>query len=160
MRKEEIKETKEVVVDTRYVAEDGNVFYSQEECEKYEKSALFVAKSKLKLIATTNEDALTVSGCYDDEVEIFDVQTQEDLDNLKIYLHLMLSTHGNRDIDSYFNGSKFGFNDVTFGHEVIIWWDYEKDHFWVYGNGSIDDYIEHTRSLVLKVIEENKKEND
>lgn len=40
MRENEVKETREVVVRTEYVAEDGTVFRSEEECKKYEESAL------------------------------------------------------------------------------------------------------------------------
>ena len=42
MRTNEVRETKEVVVRTEYIAEDGTVFRSEEECKKYEESALFV----------------------------------------------------------------------------------------------------------------------
>mgnify|MGYP000898823865 FL=1 len=40
MRANEVKETREVVR-TEYIAEDGTVFRSEEECKKYEESALF-----------------------------------------------------------------------------------------------------------------------
>ncbi len=154
MRTEEIKETK--VIGTKYIAEDGTVFYSQEECEKYEKSALFVMKAKLKLIADTNEEEFSVGGCYDDAVEVFDVQTQEDLDNLKAYLHLVLSTHGVRNCDDYFNDSEYGFGKVTAGHEVIIWWSYDQDNFWIYGDGSVDAYVDYVKQRALKTIDKYK----
>lgn len=160
MRTEEIKETK--VVGTRYIAEDGTIFLSQEECQKYEKSALFVTRSKLKLIAETNEEEFGVTGCYDDPVEVFDIQTQEDLDNLKAYLYLVLSIHGVRNIDDYFNNSayKHSFVDVTSGHEVIIWWSYDQDHFWTYGDGSIEAYVEHARQEALNAIEKYKAKKE
>ena len=161
MRTEEIKETK--VVGTKYIADDGTEFYSIEECEKYEKSALFVMKAKLKLIADTNEDEFSVGGCYDDAVEVFDVQTREDLDNLKAYLHLVLSIHGVRDFDNYFSkDSSFNFNfaNVTFGHEVIIWWSYDQDHFWVYGNGSIDAYLDYVKQKALNTIDKYKVDKE
>lgn len=159
MRTEEIKETK--VVGTRYVAEDGTIFYSQEECMKYEKSALFVARGKLKLIATTNEADLGLTGCYDDMVEIFDIQTQEDLDNLKAYLHLNLSTHGVRDMDYFFGeNAELGFNNITLGHEVIIWWGYDQDYFTVYGDGSVDAYVNYARERALNVIEKSKPKKE
>ena len=41
MRTNEVKETREVVVRTEYIAEDGTVFRNEEECKKYEESALF-----------------------------------------------------------------------------------------------------------------------
>lgn len=154
MRTEEIKETK--VVGTKYIADDGTEFYSVEDCKKYEQSALFVMRSKLKLIADTNEEEFSVGGCYDDKVEVFDVQTQEDLDNLKAYLHLVLSIHGVRNFDSYFNDSEYSFGNATVGHEIIIWWNYDQDHFWIYGNGSIGDYVEYVRQRALKAIDRYK----
>jgi len=155
MRTEEIKETK--VIGTKYIADDGTVFYSQEECVKYEQSALFVAKSKLKVIANTNEEEMTGSGCYGCEVDVFDVQTQEDLDNLKAYLHLVLSTNNVKDIESDFNDSKYGFVNATYGHEVIVWWSYEQDHFWIYGDGSVDAYVDYAKQLAVNTIEKYKK---
>lgn len=157
MRTEEIKETK--VVGTRYVADDGTIFYSQEECMKYEKSALFVTRSKLKVIATSNEEEFGVTGCYDDAVEVFDIQSQEDLDNLKAYLHLVLSTHGARDMEHYF-GDESSFNSITIGHEVIIWWNYDQDYFWAYGDGSVDAYVNYARERALKVIEKGKPKKE
>ena len=50
MRINEIKETKEVVVKTQYIAEDGTIFYDQEQCKKYEESALFAIQKQLKKI--------------------------------------------------------------------------------------------------------------
>lgn len=158
MRTEEIKETK--VIGTKYIAEDGTAFYDIEECKKYEQSALFVMKAKLKLIAETNEEAFSVGGCYDDEVEVFDVQTQEDLDNLKAYLHLVLSTHGVRNVENYFNNSEYSFGNVTTGHEVIIWWSYDKDNYWVYGDGSIDSYADYVKQKALKAIDRYKADKE
>lgn len=158
MRIEEIKETK--VVGNRYFAEDGTMFYEQEECVKYENSALFVTKSKLKLIAVTDEEELAITGCPDCAVEIFDIQTPEDLDNLKAYLHLVVSIHGGN--MSYCVDSEFGLGGITLGHEVIVWWTYDKDCFCIYGDGSIDAYVDVIRNRALKVIEKNqpKKEED
>ena len=50
MRKNEIKRTVEELVRVEYIAEDGKAFYSEEECKKYEESALFVISNKLKRI--------------------------------------------------------------------------------------------------------------
>lgn len=38
MRINEIKETREVVVRTEYIAKDGTIFKDKEECERYEKT--------------------------------------------------------------------------------------------------------------------------
>ena len=52
MRVNEVKETKtiEEVVRIEYIAEDGQVFRSEEECKKYEESALFAISKELKLL--------------------------------------------------------------------------------------------------------------
>ena len=52
MRKNEIKKTVEEIVGVEYIAEDGTIFNNKEECEKYEKSALFVVSNKLKRLNT------------------------------------------------------------------------------------------------------------
>lgn len=54
MRINEVKETREVVVRTEYVAEDEEVFSTKEECEKYEESAIFVVSKKLKRLHKKN----------------------------------------------------------------------------------------------------------
>ena len=50
MKVNEIKETKTVeeVVRVEYIAEDGQVFRSEEECKKYEESALFAISKQLR----------------------------------------------------------------------------------------------------------------
>ena len=48
MKTNEVKETREVVVRTEYIAEDGTIFRSEEECKKYEESALFAISKELK----------------------------------------------------------------------------------------------------------------
>ena len=154
MRTEEIKETK--VVGTKYIADDGTEFYSVEDCKKYEQSALFVMRSKLKFIADTDQEEFSVDGCCDNGVEGFDIQTQEDLDNLKAYLHLVLSIHGVRNFDSYFDDSEYSFGNATVGHEVIIWWNYDQDHFWIYGDGGIYAYLEYAKQRAFKAIDRYK----
>ena len=52
MRKNEIKKTVEEIIGVEYIAEDGTIFNNEEECEKYEKSALFVVSNKLKRLTT------------------------------------------------------------------------------------------------------------
>lgn len=48
MRTNEIKRTVEEVVRVEYIAEDGTVFSNEEECKKYEESALFAISKELK----------------------------------------------------------------------------------------------------------------
>ena len=168
MRKNDIKRTIEEVVRVEYVAEDGQVFYNEEECRKYEESALFAVSKKLKKLHTrwVSIYDLIENGCEEDEVEIFDVQTEEDLDNLRRYLYLKAMKNGAKenDIKDAFTSadgkrSDFVFDNVTIGHEVLIFWSYESDWFWVYNDGSLEGYFDWIRSNYMKIItpkEENK----
>ncbi len=168
MRKNEIKKTRtiEEVVRTEYVAEDGVVFYNEEECKKYEESALFAVSKKLKKLnkkwASIYE--LIENGCEEDELEIFDVQTEEDLDNLRRYLYLKAMKNGasEKSIKECFTSDgehrvDFVFDNVTIGHEVLIFWAYDNDWFWVYKDGSLDGYFSWIRDRFNKIIasEEN-----
>ena len=54
MKINEVKETREVLVRTEYIAEDGEVFNKREECEKYEESAIFAMSKKLKRLHKKN----------------------------------------------------------------------------------------------------------
>lgn len=151
MRVQNITRTKtiEEIIKTSYIAEDGTVFRTQDECEKYEESALFVVSNKLKRLSTK---VLTYADlnerCPDDEaVEIFDIQTEQDLDNLKQYIRLILSKNeaSENSIMACFNSSNEKWNgrvlnNITVGHEVLIFWNYECDCCWTYLDGSVNGY--------------------
>ena len=151
MRKNEIKKTVEEIVGVEYIAEDGTIFNNKEECEKYEKSALFVVSNKLKRLNTkeTYINDFNDEGSCDCELEIFDVQTEEDLNNLRRYLYLKAITNGatEKGIKDAFTSEdgkreNFVFDNVTIGHEVLVFWSYDKDWFWVYKDGSLNGYFE------------------
>lgn len=154
MKTREIKELQ--VVRVEYIAEDGEVFYRQEDCEQYEKSILFVAKKNLTRLNTEYMSVydLLLEGCDDTEVEVFDIQTEKDLDNLKKYLYLNARQHG----ASEFDLEHSDIQNITIGHEVIIWWSYDKDNFYIQGNGSLDSYLEFIRNN-FKTCLEKKREN-
>ena len=167
MKMNEIKKTVEQVVRVEYIAEDGTVFGSEVECRTYEESALFVISKKLKKLNQkwTSEYALIEAGSDENEVEIFDVQTQEDLDNLKRYLYLKAIKNGASDnsIQECFTSvdgkrNNFVFDNVTYGHEVMVFWSYDDDWFWVYGDGSVDGYCKWIKDRYAKIIapKENK----
>lgn len=163
MRVQNITKTKtiEEIIKTSYIAEDGTVFRTQDECEKYEESALFVVSNKLKRLSTK---VLTYADlnerCPDDEaVEIFDIQTEQDLDNLKQYIRLKLSKNGASDdtIKACFDSpdgkrDDCVINNITIGHEVMIFWDYEEAWCWAYRNGSVDGYVEYQKDCVWNAI--------
>lgn len=169
MKKNEIKTTKtiEEVVRVEYIAEDGTVFYNEEECKKYEESALFAVSNKLKRLTNkwTNQQDFNGNNYEEDELEIFDVQTDEDLENLRRYLYLKAMKNGAsensiKDCFTSKNGNRtnYVFDNVTIGHEVLIFWSYENDWFWVYKNGSLDGYFSWVRDNYNKII--TPKENN
>lgn len=170
MRINEVKETREVLVRKEYVAEDGIVFRSEEECKKYEESALFAISKELKRL--TEKDCVSQSSIndalsYDDKVEIFDVQTERDLENLRRYLYLKMRKNGASEdsVKECFTSkdgmrNKHVFDSVTVGHEVMIFWNYDEDWFWVYNDGSISGYCEFFREKITKLITPKEENAD
>ena len=161
MRKNEIKKTVEEIVGVEYIAEDGTVFNNKEECEKYEKSALFVVSNKLNRLNTkeTYINDFNDEGSCDCELEIFDIQTEEDLNNLRRYLYLKAITNGatEKGIKDAFTSDdgkreNFVFDNVTIGHEVLVFWSYDKDWFWVYKDGSLNGYFESLKERYDKIV--------
>ncbi len=168
MKKNEIKRTIEEVVRVEYIAEDGQVFSSEDECKKYEESALFVVSKKLKKLNSewASIYELIENGCEEDELEIFDVQTEEDLDNLRRYLYLKAIKNGASDkyIQDAFTSEDgkrkdFVFDGVTIGHEVLIFWSYENDWFWVHKDGSLDGYCSWIKDKYNKIIASKENNN-
>lgn len=170
MIKNEIKrtETIEKVVRVEYVAEDGQVFSSEEECRKYEESALFAVSSKLKKLTSkwTSQTDFNGNSYDEDELEIFDVQTEEDLENLRRYLYLKAMKNGasEKSIKECFTSvdgkrENHVFDSVTIGHEVLVFWSYENDWFWVYKDGSLDGYFSWVRDNYTKIITPKEDNN-
>ena len=160
MRVNEVKETREVVVRTEYIAEDGTVFRNEEECKKYEESALFAINKELKRTTEkVSQSDINDNLSYEDMVETFDVQTERDLENLRRYLYLKMRKNGASEdsVKECFTSkdgkrSNYVFDNVTTGHEVMIFWNYDEDWFWVYGDGSINGYCEFFRNKLTKLI--------
>lgn len=167
MKKNEIKRTIEEVVRVEYIAEDGAVFYDEQECRKYEESALFMVSKKVTKLTHkwTSVCDLTNEGSDDCELEIFKVDTKEDLDNLRRYLYLKALKNGARedDISQCFTSvdgkrADYVFDNVTAGHEVMVFWSYDADWFWVYKDGSMNGYFEWLKEQYTNIItpKENK----
>lgn len=170
MRINEVKETREVLVRTEYVAEDGIVFRSEEECKKYEESALFAISKELERL--TEKDCVSQNDInddlsYDDKIEIFDVQTERDLENLRRYLYLKMRKNGAsegsaKECFTSTDGmrNKHVFDSVTVGHEVMIFWTCDEDWFWVHNDGSISGYCEFFREKITKLITPKEENAD
>ena len=161
MRKNEIKKTVEEIVGVEYIAEDATIFNNKEECEKYEESALFVVSNKWKRLNTkeTYINDFNDEGSCDCELEIFDIQTEEDLNNLRRYLYLKAITNGatEKGIKDAFTSDdgkreNYVFDSVTIGHEVLVFWSYDKDWFWVYKDGSLNGYFEFLKERYDEII--------
>ena len=166
MKKNEIKRTIEEVVRVEYIAEDGTTFRNEEECQKYEESALFAVSNKLKRLANATQYDLNYDLSDEYALEIFDVQTEEDLDNLRRYLYLTLIKNGvsEKYINAPFTSedgkkSDHTFDNITIGHEVLIFWSYDEDHFWVFGDGSLEGYFDWMRDRYAKIIAPKEENN-
>ena len=159
MKKNEIKKTIEQVVSVEYIAEDGTIFYNESECREYEESALFAVSKNLKKLSKANTSIydLNQDGSEEYELEIFDIQTKEDLENLRRYLYLKLSKNGASEttIKSVFedgeSGKDYTFDGVTYGHEVMIFWSYDGDWALTYKDGSLNGYFEWLRGRYDKI---------
>ena len=169
MKKNEIKRTVEEVVRVEYIAEDGTTFRDEAECQKYEESALFAVSNKLKRLSATNTTPydLFEEGSDECSLEIFDVQTKEDLENLRRYLYLKMAKNGASEynIESCFaskdgNRSNFVFDNVTIGHEVLIFWGYDEDWFWTYGDGSLEGYFGWLKEKYKKIVTPKEENNN
>jgi hypothetical protein len=136
------------------------VFYDEEEAKKYEESALFAVSKKLKRLTgvDTTHYSFMEEGSDESSLEIFHVQTEEDLENLRRYLYLTLVKNGanEKSIKDCFtsetgNRKDFVFDGVTVGHEVMIFWGYDEDWFWVYKDGSLEGYFSWLREKYAKI---------
>ena len=152
MKVNEVKKTKTVeeVVRVEYIAEDGQVFRNEDECKKYEESALFAISKQLKRM--TNKKYVSQYDINDDcsdeyEVEIFNAENEKDIENIRRYVYLKAikecpSTR-KEDVE---------LANITSGHEVIIFWNYVQDCCWTIGNGSIDAYCDYIRGNITRLI--------
>lgn len=81
MKVNEIKETREVVVKTEYIAEDGKVFSNEEECRKYEGTCRCVLRSEYEKLVKGNiseYDLFYENGCDAGLYDIVEVKTETD----------------------------------------------------------------------------------
>ena len=81
MKVNEVKETREVVVKTEYVATDGKIFDSREECQKYEKTCKCVIMSAYKPLVngTISEYGLYEEcGCEEFYYDLVEIKNEND----------------------------------------------------------------------------------
>lgn len=151
MKVNEIKETREVITKLEFVAEDGTVFMDKEECKKYEESALYAVTKKLKRLDHKKYGASEYDiydECSDEySVEIFNAETEKDLENIRRYIYLKVATRYGK-----VNESAIALPNITSGHEVIIHWGYDEDSVWTIGDGSINAFCDYIRGNLMKLI--------
>lgn len=161
MKVNEIKrtETIEKVIRTEYIAADGTVFSDKDECKKYEESALFVVSAKLNRLLECDLNTINDEAPTEYDVDIFDIQTEEDLKNLSLYVFLILAQYRN---DSEYNkkAALEELEKITLGHEVMIIWGYDHDGFYIYGDGSAKAYGNYFTNNILKKIERAKEKKE
>jgi len=165
MKVKEIKETVVKVVATKYIAEDGRVFCDEEECRKYEDSALFVLSQNLKMKKIRKSECMD-DGWDEEYVRVFEVPTEQELEKLKRYLYLK-ATDGMsiyRDGKWYNNYgsaslSQIDLSGLTYGHKIITFWSYEDDCCWMYGDGSLEAYVNYAKEQMEKAITKAYSDN-
>ena len=160
MRKKEVKRTVEEIISVLYVADDGIVFHSEPECKKYEQSELFAVSSSLERLnqGRISMYDLNEEGSDECEAEIFNIKTAGDLEKLKRYLYLVLVQNESSEEcikECFESDDENSFKNITVGHEVIICWNYNKDRFWTYRDGSINGYLEYLRDRIQNIISPN-----
>lgn len=125
------KKIEELKYRVAYVAPDGSEFDTQEECLKYEKSALGVLRSRLKAIEVfrgSEEDLFTICGSCDDDVSVFVPRTVDD-----IYLLRQMILLGGRS-EEY--AERLGEDQV--GKPVIFDFGYDGSYF---SFMTLDDFV-------------------
>ena len=166
MKVKEIKETVEKVVRTDYIAEDGRVFCDEEECRKYEESALFVLSQDLKM-KTFYKSECMIDGADEEYTRVFEVPTEKELEKLKRYLYL--KTTGGMSIyrdgkwyNNYYDSTSLNRVDLsglTYGHKIITFWSYEDECCWMYEDGSLEAYVNYAKERMEKAITKAYSDN-
>lgn len=138
--------------DIRYISDDGYSFCDEESCRNHEK--LKEIKNRVdeispRLKRMTDDKRIYLNTVDDNSnqdttVEIFNIETEDDLKLLKEYVLLEAQINYGETCESIVSeikqSIKTQFTGVTCGHEVMIFWDWRCTWFWLYGDGSIDGY--------------------
>lgn len=153
MRVNEVRKTEtiEKLVKIEYIAEDGTIFVSKEECKKYEQSALFAISKQLKRLDNKKNGASEYD-IYDEcseeyPVEIFNAETERDIENIRRYVYFKALSN-----NPYVCKSEVDLPNITAGHEVIIHWNYNEDGCWTIGDGSISAFCGYIRDNLMSLI--------
>lgn len=135
-----------------YIAADGTVFASEEECLKYEKTAECVIKKMYKeiLVSQTTQWHITnEEGSDEYRVDFVKITSNEDLGAaLKYYTFKSY----NDDISDV----KLTTEDI--GKTVMIGFNYDEDYCWRIG--TIDEYVDRIKKACIKELEKVNENED
>ncbi len=135
-----------------YIAADGTVFASEEECLKYEKTVECVIKKMYKEILvsqTTQEDITDGEGSPEYRVDFIKPTCSEDLETaLKYYTFKSY----NDDI------SNVDLTILDIGETVMIGFNYDEDYCWRIG--TIDEYVDRIKKACIKELEKVNENED
>ena len=131
-----MKEIKKEVVsyETAFVAVDGTEFWSQDECEEYEKKVLFAKYEKL-IVKTGVEEEIFSAGIPDNNVDFVRVESQEDADlimQILLLLNPYYKAESNRNsLEKAKESLKNSIGDIML---VGRGFDPDEEYFWLYGS--------------------------
>lgn len=135
-----------------YIATDGTVFASEDECLKYEKTAACVIKKMYKEILvsqTTQCDITNGEGSDEYRVDFIKITSNADLETaLKYYV---LKSY-NDDISHM----KLTTEDI--GKTIMIGFNYDEDCCWRIG--TIDEYVDRIKNACIKELEKINENED
>lgn len=85
--KQEIKEIKKEVIERKisYVAIDGTSFGSEEECIKYEESAVCVLKSRLAELKVAESDEFSLLSAGDEDTSVWAIRINSEADKNAVF---------------------------------------------------------------------------
>lgn len=136
MKKIEVK--KEVVVSTKFVADDGTEFAHEDCCRQYEEamargSRTDELKKKLKLVKSFGALEIIALDGYDDAIiDVYNLETLDDVENLKDYLN---AKYGDE------HGTCTDLSKLTVGTQIMVFKEDDDDWYWIFGNGTIGDLL-------------------
>lgn len=116
------KERKEIIrkeYEEIYIAEDGTVFASEEECRKYEDTAKFVINNKLEKMRVGNkignmEERHWDWGC-EDNLFCVSIKNDDDLHNVNMWIAYHSVYAGGPIYEKYDSSRKFQFDSDAIG---------------------------------------------
>lgn len=117
-----------------YVANDGTEFNSQEECQKYDNSALGVVRARYEklVVKTKTEDDILGIGSCEVVVKVLRIKSEEDV-NTVMQMFLLENPHLMDNKDRVEKTEKIISLAFTEDDFLVVNHGYDYDAFWVMG---------------------------